>query len=171
MIKSEKKLKDLTEIFNKDNNILISGAINILRDEQPFQGAVGILTALYDRNTDISVRKTIAEFMNDLKDQSVTSEVITEIMNDWKPETITMLVASCWHSGLNYSDFLPEIAKLFLRTDFISAFECFTLIEETVNELDRDKKEEISAIIQKWPLSSEEPKRALTQELILLLKE
>jgi hypothetical protein len=76
MIKSEKKIKELEEILNKDNNIVITEAIELLRQEKPFEGAVGLLTAFYDKTDDFSIRKTIAGFMNDLKDQSVCHEVI-----------------------------------------------------------------------------------------------
>ena len=76
MIKSEKKIKELAEVLNKDNNILITEAIELLREEKPFEGAIGLLTSFYDKTDDFSVRKTIAGFMNDLKDQSACEEVI-----------------------------------------------------------------------------------------------
>ena len=43
--------------------------------------------------------------MNDLKDQSVSKEIITEIRKPFKPSTIRMLVSSCWQSGLDYSEY------------------------------------------------------------------
>ena len=46
---------------------LITEAIELLRHEKPFEGAIGLLTAFYDKTDDFSVRKTIAGFMNDLK--------------------------------------------------------------------------------------------------------
>ena len=49
MIKSEKKIKELNEILNKDNNIVITEAIELLRQEKPFEGAIGLLTAFYDK--------------------------------------------------------------------------------------------------------------------------
>ncbi|MDP3002858.1 MAG: hypothetical protein Q8N38_07010 [Bacteroidales bacterium] len=39
MIRSEKKFNELTSVLNKDNSILISEAIELLREEQPFEGA------------------------------------------------------------------------------------------------------------------------------------
>ena len=105
MIKSDKKIKLLNEILNKDNNIVITEAIELLRQEKPFEGAIGLLTAYYDKTNDFSIRKTITGFMNDLKDQSVCQEVIEEIRKQWKSDTISMLVSSCWQSGLSSSIF------------------------------------------------------------------
>ena len=132
MIKSANKIKELEEILNKDNNIVITEAIELLRQEKPFEGAIGLLTAFYDKTDDFLIRKTIAGFMNDIKDQTVCYEVINEIRKQWKSDTISMLVSSCWQSGLNYSDFSVDLAKVFLVGDYITAIECLTVIEESI---------------------------------------
>jgi hypothetical protein len=170
MIKSDKKIKELDEILNKDNNIVITEAIELLRQEKPFEGAVGLLTAFYDKTDDFSIRKTIAGFMNDLKDQTVCQEVIEEIRKRWKSDTISMLVSSCWQSGLNYSDFSLDLAKVFLREDYITAIECLTVIEESVHELSKVRKDEIIKMLKESPVSQINEKKALTHELISILE-
>jgi hypothetical protein len=170
MLKSEKKINDLIEILNKDNNIVITDAIEQLRQEKPFEGAIGLLTALYDRSDDGSVRKAIAGFMNDLKDQAACSEVINEIRKEWKPDTISMLVSSCWQSGLNYSDYSLDLAQVFLKGDYITAIECLTVIEETVSELSKDKKAEVIKLIEESPLAPANEKTTLMLELITILE-
>jgi hypothetical protein len=169
MIKSEKKIKELATILDKDNNILISEAIGLLREEQPFEGAIGLLTTFYDKTEDFSIRKTIEEFMNDLKDQSASKEIITEIRKQLKPVTISMLVSSCWQSGLDYSEYSSELAEIFLKGDYVTAIECLTVIEESVHILSRAKKDEIIKILEKNPLPSVVEKKALTLELISIL--
>jgi len=169
MIKSEKKYKQLSQLFNKDSNILITDAIMNLRDELPFEGAVQLLTDLYDRSSDALIRKTIAEFMNDIKDQSVAVEVIAEVRKKRKPETLAMLVASCWQSPLNYSEYIAEITNLFLSGDLPTAIECLTVIEESTDNMDRKKKDELIAIIIKWPASDNAAKIKLTEELLAIL--
>jgi hypothetical protein len=169
MIRSGRKLKALAEVINKDNNILIAEAIGLLREEQPFEGAIGLLTSLYDTSGDYKVRKTIGEFMNDIKDQTAIEEVISEIRKPWKTDTISMLVSSCWQSGLNYSEYSIDLAKIFLKGDYITALECLTVIEESVNELSRERKDEIIKIIKENPASPENEKTALTFELLSIL--
>ncbi|MCX6255217.1 MAG: hypothetical protein NTV31_12165 [Bacteroidia bacterium] len=169
MIRSGKKLKELAEILNKDNNILISEAIELLREEQPFEGAIGLLTSFYNNTDDYSIRKTIEGFMNDLKDQSASMEVINEIRKQWKADTTSMLVSSCWQSGLDYSDYSLDLAKVFLKGDYITAIECLTVIEESVHELSSERKNEIIKIIKESPPSPVSEKTALTLELISIL--
>jgi hypothetical protein len=170
MIKSEKKFKELAEILNKDNNIVITKAIDLLRHEKPFEGAIGLLIAFYDKTEDFSIKKTITGFMNDLKDQTVCKEVIEEIRKHWKSDTISMLVSSCWQSGLNYSDFSLDLAKVFLKEDFITAIECLTVIEESVNELSKARKDEMIKMLEESPVSQINEKKELTRELILILE-
>jgi predicted metal-dependent hydrolase len=169
MIKSDKKIRDLSAILDKDDDILISEAIVLLREEQPFEGAIGLLVAYYDRSDNTSVRKLVEEFLNDLKDQSAAREIITEIKKPFNPSTISMLVSSCWQSGLNYSQYTSELAEVFLRGDYVTAIECLTVIEDSVNELSPAKKEEIIRIIKENPFPLVKEKKELGLELIAIL--
>jgi hypothetical protein len=170
MIKSDEKIKLLNEILNKDNNIVINEAIELLRQEEPFKGAIGLLTAYYDKTDDFSIRKTITEFMNDLKDQSVCHEVIEEIRKQWKSDTISMLVSSCWQSGLNYSDFSIDLSKVFMEGDYITAIECLTVIEESIQNLNKATRAKILKLLNENPVAQINEKKELTLELIAILE-
>ena len=170
MIKSENKVKELIEVLNNDENIVITEAIELLRQEKPFEGAIGLLTSFYDKTNDMQVRKSIAGFMNDLKDQSACKEVINEIRKEWKPDTVSMLVSSCWQSGLNYSDYSIDLAKVFLQGDYVTAIECLTVIEESVQELSKKKRSEVIKLIEENPFPPLSEKSTLTLELISILE-
>lgn len=171
MLKSGKKVKELAELLNQGNNTRIIEAIEKLRQEQPFAGAIALLTSFYDKTDNSSLRKTIAGFMNDLKDQIICAEVITEIRKPLKADTISMLVSSCWQSGLNYSDYSADMAKVFLRSDYVTAIECLTVIEESVHELNRAKRNEIIKLIEENSFSKADEKTTLISELLIILKE
>jgi hypothetical protein len=170
MIKSEKKIKELYEVLNKNNNIAITEAIELLRQEKPFEGAIGLLTAYYDKSEDFIIRKKIAGFLDDLKDQHACREVIEEIRKEWKSDTISMLVSSCWQSGLNYSDYSFDLAQVFMKGDYVTAIECLTVIEESVDEISRVRKNEIIKMLEEGQASQITEKKTLIQELILILE-
>jgi hypothetical protein len=170
VIKSEKKLKELTVLFNKKNKSAIGEAILLLRDEEPFEGVIGLLASFYNGSDDKSLMKLIEEFFNDIKDHSVRPEIITEIRKPWKANTISMLVSSCWQSGLDYSDYLVDLARIFLKSDYATAVECMTVISESVNKSSRQRKDEIIKIVRDSPLSSTSEKYSLTEELISILE-
>lgn len=171
MVKSEKKLKQLSLLISNENNLLISEAVGLLRDEEPFEGAIRLLVTFYDQTDDVPVKKSIEGFMNDLKDQSASKEIMSEIRKPFKQSTISMLVSSCWQSGLDYSEYSADLAEIFLRSDYVTALECLTVIEESVHELSKAKRNEIISLIEKHPPQTTNEKTGLTKELISILKQ
>jgi hypothetical protein len=169
MTKSDKKLRELSVLLNEGNIKRIIRSLELLRDEKPFDGVIGLLTSFYDTCNDNQIRKSITIFMNDLKDQSVTAEVISEIRKDREPDTISMLVSSCWQSGLDYSDYCIDLANTFLKCDYVTAIECLTVIEEAAHLLNRKKKNEIIKIIKENPFGQGDEKSTLTNELLTIL--
>ncbi|MBK7713295.1 MAG: hypothetical protein IPJ37_21940 [Bacteroidales bacterium] len=170
MIISEKKVDELSSLLSGDSSILISEAIKLLRDAEPFKGAIGLLANYYDKTNDDFNQESHRGFMNDIKDQSVINEVITEIKKPFRPATISMLVSSCWQSGLDYSEYSSDLTDVFLQSDYVTALECLTVIEESVPELSHAKRDELIKYIEEFPVQTADEKRGLTSELIAILK-
>jgi hypothetical protein len=170
MISPQNKRKELEHILSRENFVKITESIKLLRNETPFRGAIGLLVNFYNESDNSSVKTLIKEFLNDLKDQSSCEEVIGEIKNELKPETSRMLVSSCWQSGLNYSGYSSDFADLFLAGDYMTAIECFTVIESSVNNLTRQEKDSIIKQIRKGVTPGIGEKTALALELISVLE-
>jgi hypothetical protein len=170
MISPQNKRKELEHILNGENFVKIAESIKVLRDETPFSGAIGLLVEFYSKTDNSSVRRQITEFLNDLKDQSSCEEVIYELKRELKPETLRMLVSSCWQSGLNYSAYSPVFADLFLAGDYLTAIECFTVIESSVEKLTRPEKDSLIIKIREGSSGNIGEKRALAMELISVLE-
>lgn len=170
MSSQENKRKELEHILSKENFVKLSGAIKMLRNQSPFNGAIGLLVAYYNKSDNDSIKKLIRDFLNDLKDQSSCSEVITEIRKDIKPDTMRMLISSCWQSGLDYAGYSSDFADLFLTADYMTAIECFTVIESSVQKMTRGKRDEIIKMIREGSLSTIGEKKALSLELISVLE-
>ncbi len=169
MIKSEKKIRDLAEILNHKNSLAVSEAIHTLRDDTPFEGAIGLLTAFYDKSDDTMLRKAVASFMNDIKNPMACGEVINEIKKQWKADTVSMLVSSCWQSGLDYSSYSIDLARVFLEGDYVTAIECLTVIEASLHNLTSKQKSEIRKLIEDNPFPVSNEKITLTHELLSIL--
>jgi hypothetical protein len=170
MTSPQNKRKELEHILSKENFVKINGSIKSLRDESPFRGAIGLFVAFYNESDNSSVKRIIKEFLNDLKDQSSCEEVIAEIKKELKPETLRMLVSSCWQSGLNYSGYSSDFADLFLSGDYMTAIECFTVIESSVQNLTGPEKDSIIKKIREGSSDGIGEKTALALELISVLE-
>jgi hypothetical protein len=170
MIVSGKKLSELESKLISKNKKVVSNAIDSLRNEDPFRGAIALLASLYDTTNDLIIKDLITHFMNDIKEPAARVEVINEIIKPYKQETITMLVSSCWQSGLDYSGFGGEFAKVFIRGDYLTALECFTVIEESAQNIPDLKKNELVNLLEKSGKNHSAEKYALLQALISVLK-
>lgn len=170
MIKSEKKLKELVQILGKKNSLHIIQAVRSLREEEPFEGAIGLLAETFNGSDDKSVIKAIGNFFTDTKDLSARPEIITEIRKPWNEDTISMLVASCWQSGLDYSDYMEDMIKIFIKGDYSTAIECMTVIEGSVAETSRERKDDLIRTIQDASKVWVNEKKSLTLELLSILE-
>ena len=68
-------------------------------------------------------------------------------------------------SGLDYSKHVSDITEAFMKGDYGTALECFTVIEESLPELADNQKDAIIKQIDQYPLSEEDDKKALVSEL------
>ena len=112
MLKSEKKVKELSVLLSEENSSLISEAIGLLRDEEPFEGAISLLASFYDKSEDNPVRKTIEGFMNDLKDQSVSRE---DYNGNQKTIQTVYNQHACMHHAGNRDLTIPSIQPIWLK--------------------------------------------------------
>ena len=171
VIKSEKKIKELASVFEKRNSLQAVQAIKNLREEEPFEGAIAVLSASFDAWNDMPVRKTIEDFFNDLKDPSARPEIIAEIRKPFSQDTIGMLVASCWQSGLDYSDYAEDMVSIFISGDYTTSIESMTVLGESASSCSRERKDELIATIRNSATAWTNEKKSLTQELISILEE
>jgi hypothetical protein len=165
MIRSEKKLKDLAGKLKNSNPATVIDTISMLRNTDPFSGAIVLLAETYDNSDNHAVKKEIRDFFNDLKESSAREEIITGINSNYKQSTIAMLVSSCWQSGLDYSLYLSDFARVFNKGDYATAIECFTVIEEFSGQLTRENRDEILVILDEKEAVSSPEKSVLRRQL------
>jgi hypothetical protein len=170
MTSPENKRKELEHILKKENFVSIGNAIKKLRNEPPFKGAIGLLISFYDETDSNSVKKLITEFLNDLKEHALREEVMAAVKTKIKPDTLCMLVSSCWQSGLNYADYTLDFAEIFVAGDYMTAVECFTVIESSAVNITRSKKDEVIRIINEGMNEISSDKQNLAIELISILR-
>ncbi len=167
----QNKRKELEHILNKGNFVKINEAIKRLREAPPFSGAIALLASHYESTGNQEVKGLIMDFLNDLRDQSLCGEVVEEIRKDFTWSTRSMLIASCWQSGLNYSGYAGDFAELFVSGDYATALECFTVIESSSGLLSMEEKDAIIKLIKGNASKVSGEKTALAMELLYFLEQ
>jgi len=171
MTLNEKKLKELGAVLEKNNSIRITQAIGVMRNEPPFSGAIALLISHYDKSTSYQIRQLIREFMNDMKDQASCSEVVAEIKRGHSSDTLQMIASSCWQSGLDYSAYCQDFTDLFLAADYMTALECFTVIDSSAHKLGGEERRSLTGKLKEGACGITDEKSALCSELISVLQQ
>jgi hypothetical protein len=169
MIKSDKKVNELAINLKNPDVSVVAASIDLLRNAEPFEGAIGLLVKYYDTCTENTIKQLIAGFLNDLKDVGAKKEIIDSIYNMKKNDTRFLLITSCWQSGLDYSDNIDDFIKLFINNSYDIAFECLTVIEQSLDRITMTKKKEIIKFLKKKTITQPDDKTALVNELINVL--
>jgi len=171
MIRSDKKLAELKKTLERGRHTEIEEIVSKLRDTEPFEGALKLLALFYDTSSAESLKLIISGFFNDIKEKSARQEVIESISEVESPSTKAMLASSCWQSGLDYSGHARALAEIFLDNDYMTALECFTVMDTCSVTISREDKEYIIKRLEKNITTHEKAKQQLTRELISVLKE
>ncbi len=169
MIESGKKLKELEEKLNSGNKKVVSQSIFSLRNTNSFKGAIGLLSGYFDTSNDLEIKELIRNFLNDIKEPGARNEVVAEIKKAFKQDTICMLVSSCWQSGLDYSEYATDFTNVFINGDYLTALECFSVIEESAENISDTEKKKINELLESSKETSSAEKIVLTDALIMVL--
>lgn len=171
MIRSDKKLDELSKVLKGGRHNEIEEMVGHLRDAEPFEGAVKMLAHFYDRTADDSLRLTISGFFNDLKEKTACHEVIEAITSVDSPATRAMLASSCWQSGLDYSEYAVDLADIYIAGDYVTSLECFTVLDTCSGLISTEDKDLIIRRMKNEIDTYEQAKQQLTKELISILTE
>jgi HEAT repeat protein len=98
-----------------------------------------VMLKLVNKETNQQVRNEILKLISETKSQEAVPLIVESIENLDFGDYLPNLVAACWQSGLDFSKYLLVFAGIFIRADYISSLESFTLIEESIpNASDTD---------------------------------
>jgi len=170
MIKSDKKLAELSKTLLNGKYNEINARISILRAEEPFKGAIRLLARFYDETGKDELKLIISAFFNDLKERSGQAEVIEALGSVVNPASKAMLASSCWQSGLDYSGYAVELADTFIAGDYLTSLECFTVLDNCSASLNDRDRAEIIFRLQNEKVKFDPPKQKLAMELITVMK-
>lgn len=169
MLKSDKKLNELAKTLINPDKSLVASKIEMLRNEESFEGAIELLANHYENCNEMDIKVLIAGFFNDLKNPEAKPAVINAIRSSKKDETRLMLITSCWQSGMNYSENVDDFTEFFLENSYDIGFECLTVIEQCVEDIDLKKKKEIIGLLKGKKASQPADKEPLLNELVNVL--
>jgi hypothetical protein len=117
--------------LNSGNERVILSELKKLRTS----ATVLILPAVLDlfgMNKEEEVKKEILNFLAAIKDQKCVPVIAEYLSHHTHDKNLSKIIATCWHTGLDYSHHLNVFAECFIIGDYEQSLESFTVIEEMI---------------------------------------
>ena len=157
------------QLLSTDNNSQLH-AIEIIQQNGNVH-YVPVLLALYEKSKSTEVRKKITNLLNSIKDPKVAPIVIQQLQESKSEEIRSMLLTSCWSSGIDYSDYLPVFIDVILTGEYMTAFEALTIIDNIDGKFDKKVLTTYIQKVKEVSANSElHKKKAIYVELIGVLE-
>lgn len=87
-----------------------------------------VINLIY-KTKDPIVSDEVLKIIENLKDQKSVPIIMNAIENPKYKEILIVLIASCWKNGLNFNEYIVSFIEIFIQSEFILAFEVFTVID------------------------------------------
>jgi hypothetical protein len=134
MATENKKLQAILLDLNSGDDARKINAVRELKVHGDESAILPILNILKDAPAD-ELRREIIETLNSLKLSSAPKAMIGALFNPDYRKLRPVILTSIWNSGLDYSDFVPEIVQAATEGDLVEVLECITIIENLDGDL------------------------------------
>ncbi len=137
------------------------------------KGKVSDLTPLLDlmvTTTDSEVLNSCIKFWADIK-KNMAKPIIMQAITDKKYAAIQKeMVGVCWQSSIDFTDNVSTFVDLMIHSDFETAFEAFTVIENLTGNINEDIIEQEQIKLKNAIASAPEQLKGMMHEAIHLLE-
>lgn len=168
MEKNEKYYLEIEEKLQNHDNKTVLETLGMIRKT----GNAIILPLLFKlvkENKNQQVLTDTYQILGQLKENECRKYLIDEINSNNSPETTAPIIASCWQSGLDYSEYINEFAEQFVIRDYMTAFEAFTVIEEWIHNSQKEDILRCKEYLNKSSNAISDDKKILYLELVKLI--
>ncbi len=151
--------EDVTTVMKAIYRLRSAGSIHYIPE----------LMRLLNHTSAESVEKELIRLLADVKDRAAVPLITDGLKNPDLEAAQANLVSACWQSGLDYSHELKLFIRIFLEGDYRTALESFTVIEESILNLDREEIQDARKILLGGLKKISDEKKPLARELVNLL--
>lgn len=128
-----------------------------------------IYLLLVTKNTE--TRQELSLFLNDIKDPDGIPHIIDALSDDQYKPIWNIIISACWQSSLDWSKNLDPFITIFLKEDYLTALEAFSVIEQSLPHLEEKKlvqyREKLIAGLNKV----DKDKTPLVREMIKIMED
>lgn len=161
-LKTDKKL---LSGLNSQNVDVVKDAIKEIKTSTNSEYLPFVINSLLEAKSE-SIRELLAEYIYDLKLESVKDHLITAINDPNNKSILSILVSSCWQNGISFKNHFELFTYLYINEDLIVAIEAYSVIENLLEDITLNEKDIIIKKLQKSIPEMDETKKSFTISLV-----
>lgn len=134
---------------------------------------ISIIPHLFDlinENTQSIIKNDILQIICDIKERDAIPLLINEISSRDFGADMSKVISTFWQSRLDFSNYLPTFIRIFIKEDYQTAIEAFTVVEESLYRIDPEIKQECLNILKSSSARVSDEKRPLFKEMVTMLE-
>ncbi len=162
----ENKQEILKQLSSNDIDI-VKGAIEQIKQE----GDISISSELLDillQSQDPNIITNLTALLSDIKESDFKTVLMDKLINASNESGKSNLLRICWESAIDFSEYLDVFVDMLLQSDFITALEASTVIENLHGNIPEEK---IHLAIQRLKAEKNENNAFLLEDTIPHLEE
>lgn len=165
--KIDPKLKE--KLYSSQPETVIS-AIEKLK-ERGNKLYIPLLFDILNSNAEQEIVAEIIKLLESVKDKETIPSFIEAIENEEYKSVRSLILATCWQNGLDFSNYLPLFTNIVINEEWESAFEAFTVIDNFQYLPDRKIVDEVILKIESAKRDATEQKAYFLNEILNKLKQ
>ncbi|MCF8362016.1 MAG: hypothetical protein K9G70_05270 [Prolixibacteraceae bacterium] len=130
---------DSTQVSNALDDIKLNGNSNY----------IPILVDLLHKNENQEANDKILKILSEIKHTDAVPELINAIENEKYTSIHELLVRVCWENGLDFTNYFSTFIDILITGDYMTAFEAFTVIENSEGTLSETSADEYINLLNK----------------------
>lgn len=120
---------------------------------------IPVLLEMFHLSKDKEINSKIHSLFANLKEKDTIPLIIAAIKNERYAPELKQLISCCWENGLDYTSYLSLFVDLLIESDFLVAFEAYTVITNMITTIDQAKIDvEIEKLDKALHLTTDEKK-------------
>ena len=127
---------------------------------------IPVLLEMLHLSQDKEIKSKIIALFANLKESDTIPLIIEAIQNERYAPELKQLVSCCWENGLDYSPYLSLFVDLLIESDFLVAFEAYTVITNMITTIDQVKIDTEIEKLDKAMLTATDEKKVLLLDVI-----
>jgi len=166
---TNEKQKALISALKKSSDEEVMAMLIDLKEQGELFYVKTLLEILIENRSEL-LNKALIEYLSDIKLQDAVTIISDFVSENYADKDVNDIVVVSWQSRLDFSKHLNPYIQILINANYKTAFEAFTVIENSIDSLSADELTQYGSTIKKAVQKSNRDKQLLLLEMISVLE-